>query len=82
VQRRVERHDLIRRLRGERRERGDRAAELHEDLRAQRHLGVAVAGDDLLHGELAGHGELLRDRLRHAEVGVRGDDGGVRAAAQ
>ena len=69
-------------LRGERRERGHGAAELHEHLSAQRDLGVAVAGDDLLDGELAGDRELPRDGLRHAGLGARGDVDGVHRAAE
>ena len=82
MQLRLELDDRLGALGRERRERRDRAGELHEDLCAERHIGVAVAGDHLLDGELTRHGELLRDRLRQPGLGTPGNADRVRGAAQ
>ena len=70
-------HHRIRALRRQRGERRDRAAELHEELRGERDLGVTVTGDDLLYRELAGNRELLGDRGCKPRVGTRGYVHGV-----
>jgi hypothetical protein len=79
--RRVERDDLGVLDRGEDRERGHRAAELHEDLRLDRHLLVAVGGDHLIDAQAALDLEALLDRCTEPDRGVV-DANGVRLAAR